>query len=103
MYTYRGSVRRREDGKTGRRENGKTGRREGGKTGRREDGKTEREVRRRAQAGANALRAVGGVMADQRNLKKIKRQVREHFWDTDMPVRNGNSGNELQQQRRQVC
>ena len=46
VYTYRGSVRRREDGKT------------------------EREVRRRAQAGANALRAVGGVMADQRISKK---------------------------------
>ena len=30
------------------------------------DGKTEREVRRRIQAGANAWRAVVGVMADRR-------------------------------------
>ena len=30
------------------------------------DGKTEREVRRRAHAGANEWRAVGGVMADRR-------------------------------------
>ena len=29
------------------------------------DGKTKREVRRRAQAGANVCRAVEGVMADQ--------------------------------------
>ena len=40
------------------------------------DGKTEREVRRRAQAGANAWRAVEGVMAD---LKETKGQGHEHL------------------------
>ena len=39
------------------------------------DGKTEREVRRRVQAGANAWRAVEGVMAD---LQKTKGQGHEH-------------------------
>ena len=34
------------------------------------DGKTEREVRRRAQAGANVWRAVEGVMADRRISKR---------------------------------
>ena len=48
---------------------------------RREDG--EREVRGRAQAGANAWRAVEGVMADRRHA---------HLCDTGMPVRNGNFG-----------
>ena len=33
------------------------------------DGKTEREVHRRVQAGANAWRAVEGVMADRRISK----------------------------------
>ena len=36
------------------------------------DGKTEREVRRRAQAGANVGRAVEGVTADRRISKKLK-------------------------------
>ena len=36
------------------------------------DGKTEREVRRRVQAGANAWRAVEGVMADRRISKRLK-------------------------------
>ena len=68
------------------------------------DGKTEREVRRRAQAGANAWRAVEGVMADRRISKRLKDKVVGTFvtpawlYGTDtltMP--------ELQQQRLQVC
>ena len=39
------------------------------------DGKTEREVRRRVQAGANAWRAVEGVMADRRISKRLKSKV----------------------------
>ena len=39
------------------------------------DGKTEREVRRRVQAGANAWRAVEGVMADRRMSKRLKGKV----------------------------
>ena len=39
------------------------------------DGKTEREVRRRVQAGANAWRAVEGVMADRRISKRLKGKV----------------------------
>ena len=39
------------------------------------DGKTEREVRRRAQAGANVWRAVEGVMADRRISKRLKGKV----------------------------
>ena len=40
---------------------------------RREDG--DREVRRRAQAGASAWRAVEGVMADRRISKRLKGKV----------------------------
>ena len=39
------------------------------------DGKTEREVRRRGQPGANAWRAVEGVMADRRISKRLKGKV----------------------------
>ena len=39
------------------------------------DGKTEREVRRRVQAGANAWRAVEGVMADRWISKRLKGKV----------------------------
>ena len=39
------------------------------------DGKTERAVRRRVQAGANAWRAVEGVMADRRISKRLKGKV----------------------------
>ena len=39
------------------------------------DGKTEIEVRRRVQAGANAWRAVEGVMADRRISKRRKGKV----------------------------
>ena len=42
------------------------------------DGKTEIEVRRRVQAGANAWRAVEGVMADRQISKKTKGQSHEH-------------------------
>ena len=55
------------------------------------DGKTEREVRRRVQAGANAWRAVEGVMADRRISKRLG-QGHEHLCYTGMPVRNGNLG-----------
>ena len=36
------------------------------------DGKTDRDVRRIVQAGANAWRAVEGVMADRRISKRLK-------------------------------
>ena len=49
----------------------------------------EREARRRVHAGANAWRAVDGVMAD---LEKTKGQGHEHLCDTGMPVWNGNFG-----------
>ena len=39
------------------------------------DGKTEREVHRRVQAGANAWRAVEGVMADRRISNRLKGKV----------------------------
>ena len=39
------------------------------------DGKTEREIHRRAQAGANAWRAVEGVMVDRRISKRRKSKV----------------------------
>ncbi len=56
------------------------------------DGNTEREVRRRAQAGANAcieqLRGDGGPA----DLIKTKGQGHDHLCDTGMPVRNGNHG-----------
>ena len=39
------------------------------------DGKTEREVLRRVQAGANAWRAIEGVMADRRISKRLKGKV----------------------------
>ena len=39
------------------------------------DGKTERKVHRRVQAGANAWRAVEGVMADRRISKRLKGKV----------------------------
>ncbi len=39
------------------------------------DGKMKREVRRRAQAGANAWRAVERVMANRRISKRLKGKV----------------------------
>ena len=59
----------------------------------RRGGYREREgVRRRAQAGANAWRAVEVVMADRRIFKRLK--VISTLCDTDMPVQKGNLGNE---------
>ena len=68
------------------------------------DGKKEREVRRRAQAGANAWRAVEGVMADRRISQRIKGKVMSTgvtpacLYGTEILALT-----ELQQQRMQVC
>ena len=68
------------------------------------DWKTERGVRRRAQAGANALRAVEGVMADRRISKRLKGKVMSTcvtpacLYGTETLAMT-----ELQQQRLQVC
>ena len=40
------------------------------------------------------LESSRGVMADRRISKKTEGQGHEHFCDTDMPVRNGNFGND---------
>ena len=61
------------------------------------DGKAEREVRRRVQAGANAWRAVEGVMADQRISKRLKGKVVSTCGTETLAMI------ELQQQRMQVC
>ena len=59
----------------------------------RREGYREREgVRRRAQAGANAWRAVGVVMTDGRIFKRLK--VMSTLCDTGMPVQKGNLGSE---------
>ena len=59
----------------------------------RRGGYIEREgVRRRAQAGANAWRAVEVVMTDGRIFKRLK--VMSTLCDTGMPVQKGNLGNE---------
>ena len=59
----------------------------------RRGGYREREgVRRRAQAGANAWRAVNVVMTDRRKFKRLK--VMSTLCDTGMPVQTGNLGNE---------
>ena len=69
---------------------------------RRVDG--EREVRRRVQAGANAWRAVEGVMADRRISKRLKCKVMSTcvtpacLYGTETLALT-----ELQQQRLQVC
>ena len=56
------------------------------------EGEREREgVRRRAQSGANAWRAVEVVMTDRRIFKSLK--VISTLCDTGMPVHKGN-GNE---------
>ena len=68
------------------------------------DGKTEREVRRRVQAGANAWRAVEGVMADRRISKRLKGKVMSTcvtpacLYGTETLALT-----ELQQHRLQVC
>ena len=58
------------------------------------EGGTERGkgVRRSAQAGANAWRAVEVVMTDRRIFKRLK--VMSTLCDTGMPVQKGNLGNE---------
>ena len=67
------------------------------------DGKTERAVRRRVQAGANAWRAVEGVMAD-RLTKRLKGKVMSTcvtpacLYGTETLALT-----ELHQQRLQVC
>ena len=72
------------------------------------DGKTERErekeVRRSAQAGANARRAVEGVMADRRISKRLKGKV-VSTWVTPTCLYGTKTlaMTELQQQRLQVC
>ena len=59
----------------------------------RRGGYREREgVRRRAQAGANACRAVEVVMTDRRIFKRLK--VMSTLCDTGMPVQKWNLGNE---------
>ena len=68
------------------------------------DGKTEREVRRRAQAGANPWRSVEGVMADRRISNRLKGKVMSTcvtpacLYGTETLALT-----ELQQQRLQVC
>ena len=66
------------------------------------DGKTEREVCRRVQAGANAWRAVEGVMADRRISKRLKGMstcvTPACLYGTETLALT-----ELQQQRRQEC
>ena len=68
---------------------------------RREDGE---EVRRRVQAGANAWRAVEGVMADRRISKRLKVKVMSTC-DTPTCLYGTETLalTELQQQRLQVC
>ena len=68
------------------------------------DGKTEREIRRRVQAGANAWRAVEGVMADRRISKRLPGKVMSTcvtpacLYGTETLALT-----ELQQHRLQVC
>ena len=68
------------------------------------DGKTAREVRRRVQAGANAWRAVEGVMTDRQISKILNGKVMStcvtpaSLYGTDTLALT-----ELQQQRLQVC
>ena len=68
------------------------------------DGKTEREVRRRVQAGANAWRAVEGLMTDRWISKRLKSKVmstcvtRACLYGMETLALT-----ELQQQRLQVC
>ena len=68
------------------------------------DGKTEREVRRRAQVGANAWRAVEGVITDRRITKRLKGKVMRNcvtpacLYGTETLAMT-----KLQQQRLHVC
>ena len=68
------------------------------------DRKTERGVRRRVQAGANAWRAVEGVMADRRISKRLKGKVMSTcFTPACLYGTETLALTELQQQRLQVC
>ena len=68
------------------------------------DGKTERELRRRVEAEVNAWRAVEGVMADQRIVKRLKDKVMSTcvtpacLYGTETLALT-----DVQQQRLQVC
>ena len=69
-----------------------------------EDGKTEREVRRRVQAGANAWRAVEGVMANRRIFNRLKGKVMSTCVTPACLYRTDTlTLTDLQQQRLQVC
>ena len=64
----------------------------------------ESEVRRRAQGGANAWRAVEGVMADRRISKRLKGKVMNTcVTPACLHGRETLAMTELQQQRLQVC
>ena len=68
------------------------------------DGKSEREVRRRAQAGANAGRAVEGVTADRRISKRLKGKATSTcVTPACMYGTETFAMTERQQQRMQVC
>ena len=68
------------------------------------DGKTEKEVRRRVQAGANAWRAVEGVMADRRISKRLKGKVMSNCVTPACLYGTENWAlTDLQQQRLQWC
>ena len=68
------------------------------------DGKTEREVRRRAQAGANAWRAADGVMADWRISKRLNgKVVSTCVTPACLYVTETLAMTKLQQQRLHVC
>ena len=68
------------------------------------DGKTEREVRRRAQAGTKAWRAVEWVMVDRRNSKRLKGNVmRTCVTPACLYGTKTLTITKLQQQRLQVC
>ena len=68
------------------------------------DGKKERGVRRRVQAGANAWRAVEGVMADRRVSKRLKGKVtRTCVTPACLYGTETLALTELQQHRLQVC
>ena len=68
------------------------------------DGKTEREVRRRAQAGANAWRAAEGVMADWRISKRLNGKVVSIcVTQACLYVTETLAMTKLQQQRLHVC
>ena len=68
------------------------------------DGKMERKVRRRIQAGANAWRAVEGVMVDRRISKRLQGKVMSTCVTPACLYGTGTLAlTELQQQRLQVC